>query len=195
MSKFAKWPAFTLAELLVALFILGVIATFSIPKVITAQQDGRYKAMGKEVAAMIASAYSVYQLDNSASGATGSQTLTAYMNYVSTTTNTIDSLYGWTTASCAVASGNVCLKMHSGGVLLAPVISFASTNSTNAIYFYFDPDGTSSATTNSPSKSIAFFLYANGRITSYSNMATGTTTSFGVESSCSTCDPPWFSWN
>src|SRR5688572_16992107 len=110
MPKLAKRPAFTLAELLVALFILGVIATFSIPKVLTAQQDGRYKAIGKEAAAMIAGAYSAFQLDNSVSGSTASQTLTAYMNYVSTTTAAIDSLYGWTTASCTVASGNVCLR-------------------------------------------------------------------------------------
>lgn len=46
--------AFTLAELLIALAILGVIATFTIPKVLTANQNGTFKAIGKETAAMLA---------------------------------------------------------------------------------------------------------------------------------------------
>jgi prepilin-type N-terminal cleavage/methylation domain-containing protein len=44
---------FTLAELLIALAILGVIATFAIPKVLQAQQDERKRAVFKETIAMI----------------------------------------------------------------------------------------------------------------------------------------------
>lgn len=40
--------AFTLAELLIALGILGVIATFTIPKILTAQQDAKKWAIFKE---------------------------------------------------------------------------------------------------------------------------------------------------
>lgn len=39
---------FTLAELLISLVILGEIATFTIPKVLNAQQDGRRVAIFKE---------------------------------------------------------------------------------------------------------------------------------------------------
>lgn len=39
---------FTLAELLIALTILGVIATFTIPKILTAQQASTYNAIAKE---------------------------------------------------------------------------------------------------------------------------------------------------
>ena len=39
---------FTLAELLIALGILGVIATFTIPKILTAQQDSKKWAIFKE---------------------------------------------------------------------------------------------------------------------------------------------------
>lgn len=42
---------FTLAELLIALTILGVIATFTIPKILSSQQDGKLKAIAKETAA------------------------------------------------------------------------------------------------------------------------------------------------
>ena len=58
MSKFAKYAkyswmktshsAFTLAELLIALAILGVIGAFTIPKVMVAQQSGQRNAILKE---------------------------------------------------------------------------------------------------------------------------------------------------
>ncbi len=49
---FAKVPrGFTLAELLVSLLILGEIATFSIPKILTAQQNAQKNAVFKELIA------------------------------------------------------------------------------------------------------------------------------------------------
>lgn len=42
---------FTLAELLIALAILGIIAVFAIPKALTVQQDSRKKAILKEAIA------------------------------------------------------------------------------------------------------------------------------------------------
>lgn len=48
---------FTLAELLIALSILGVIATFTIPKVLQSQQNGKYNTMAKEAIATISQAY------------------------------------------------------------------------------------------------------------------------------------------
>lgn len=51
------YKAFTLAELLIALAILGVIATFAIPKILQGQQDAQRKAVFRET---IASLYSVF---------------------------------------------------------------------------------------------------------------------------------------
>jgi prepilin-type N-terminal cleavage/methylation domain-containing protein len=48
MPQHAK-TAFTLAELLIALAILGVIATFSIPKVLQSQQNNQKQAIFKEI--------------------------------------------------------------------------------------------------------------------------------------------------
>lgn len=45
--------AFTLAELLIALSILGIIATFAIPKILTAQQNTRQKATFQETIAAL----------------------------------------------------------------------------------------------------------------------------------------------
>jgi prepilin-type N-terminal cleavage/methylation domain-containing protein len=61
---------FTLAELLIALAILGVIATFSIPKVLQSQNDTKRKAVFKEtMATIVATLYAGSQngmLQNSA---------------------------------------------------------------------------------------------------------------------------------
>lgn len=46
---------FTLAELLIALAILGVIATFTIPKVLNSQQDGQKSAVFRETIAALES--------------------------------------------------------------------------------------------------------------------------------------------
>jgi prepilin-type N-terminal cleavage/methylation domain-containing protein len=48
-----KHPGFTLAELLIALAILGVIATFTIPKVLHSQEDSKRRAIFKETIASI----------------------------------------------------------------------------------------------------------------------------------------------
>lgn len=73
---------FTLAELLISLAILGVIATFTIPKILSSQQNGQYNAEAKEVASMISGAYQAYSLNNTVSGSTTLGALTPYMNYV-----------------------------------------------------------------------------------------------------------------
>ena len=55
--------AFTLAELLIALAILGVIATFTIPKILDSGSNSQWNAIGKEAAAMVSGAYQSYKLD------------------------------------------------------------------------------------------------------------------------------------
>lgn len=52
-----KHYGFTLAELLIAIAILGVISTFSIPKVLNALQDNRKAALFKEVIATLNGAF------------------------------------------------------------------------------------------------------------------------------------------
>lgn len=56
---------FTLAELLISLAILGVLATFAIPKVLNSQQDGRKKAIFREtIASMDQMWYQAIYLEN-----------------------------------------------------------------------------------------------------------------------------------
>ena len=69
---------FTLAELLISLAILGVIATFTIPKVLYSQQDSQKKAVFKEV---IASLYQVCESGVSDGAFSATSTDTAQGTY------------------------------------------------------------------------------------------------------------------
>jgi len=191
-----KFKAFTLAELLIALAILGVIATFTIPKVLFAHESAKDNAIAKEAIAMISGAYSQYQVDATATSATTAADFTPYMNYVWVDTNaahTIDDSYN---AGTDVDCDNVhiCLKLANGSVLMYFTPSFGGTNATNALQFHIDPDGVvTDGTTNGPGKALDFWLYYNGRITTNENMTPNTCTSFSCYNPGT--DPPWFSWN
>jgi prepilin-type N-terminal cleavage/methylation domain-containing protein len=52
---------YTLAELLIALGILGVIAVFVIPKLLAIRSNQSYNSSAKEAAATISGAYQVYK--------------------------------------------------------------------------------------------------------------------------------------
>ena len=52
--KTGKPFGFTLAELLIALLILGVVATFTIPKVLQSQANSQKKAVFRETLAVVA---------------------------------------------------------------------------------------------------------------------------------------------
>lgn len=189
---------FTLAEILIAVALLSVIATFTIPKVLQNQRDSKYNAMAKEAAGMISEAYKRYRMVNTASELTTAGELMPYLNYVKVITDgTIDAYYGGTNRPCNI--GARCLVLHNGGVLqVYQNNSFCGVND-HALLFYFDPDGKETdSTTNSPGKSVVFWLYFNGRILTYKNLIPGTQSK---QAACSSftpmpnSDPPWFSWN
>src|SRR5262249_44303219 len=123
---------FTLAELLIALVILGVIATFTIPKVLVAQQDQKYDAIAKETAAMISGAYQVYQQNNTVTSTTSFQDMTPYMNYVRLfTTGKVDGDPVNGTGGMPCDSTSPCLQLHNGAVVNLSDYKFGGTNATN----------------------------------------------------------------
>lgn len=186
---------FTLSELLISLALLGVIATFTIPKVLVAQQNASYKAKAKEAAATITAAYDAYRLNNGPVGAgVGIQDLTPYMNFLQVdTSSNVDDIFGFGSWSCGPTAP--CLKFHNGGILRYDTASFGGQTTLNAVYVHFDPDGVYGGTTNGPGKSVSFFLYYDGRITDEGNLRPGTTNSVGGFSANPSLVPPWFSWN
>jgi type II secretory pathway pseudopilin PulG len=189
---------FTLAELLISLLILAEIATFTIPKIITGQQNGSYNTKVKEAAAMVTGAYQRYQNEVGATAATGIQDLTPYMNYVAANITTIvDDKQTLGTYTCASVPAAQCLRLHSGAILRYGTSAgyyFGGTNTTNAIWFDIDPDGTTDGTTNGPGKAVEFWMYYNGRLSTFGTIASNTCYNGGCANPTPTLDPPWFSW-
>jgi len=199
-EKAEKQLGFTMVELLIALLILGEIATFTIPKIIVSQQNSRNNAIAKEAAGMVAATYQNYQNANGPSSTLGIQDLTPYMNYVAANVSTtIDDKQGQGTQSCS--SGNPygqCLALHSGAILRYGQSAsnyFGGTNTTNAVWFDIDPDGTTDGTTNGPGKAIEFWLYYNGRLSTVGTVATNTCRNgANCVNPTPSLDPPWFAW-
>jgi prepilin-type N-terminal cleavage/methylation domain-containing protein len=199
---------FTLAELLIALTILGVIATFTIPKVLLSQQDTKYKAIAKEAAGALSAAFIAYQQSSTVDANTSLSDLTPYLNYIKVmTSGAVDINYGNTGSNdCATASP--CYVLANGAVIRDPYqkttagtgVRFGAISATNYIYFDVDPNGTldDTSTTNGPGKTIDFNLYSNGRIVDSGSCSTGDTTYLGGTGHNDWCpgqSPPWFSWN
>lgn len=194
----AKTRAFTLAELLIALAILGVIATFSIPKVLQSQQDASYKAIAKEAAGAIAEAYTVYRGQNTPTANTKAIDILQNLNYVKIeTTCLFDEIPTGDVADCAAANIR-CYRLHNGAILeTVDWQEFGGTATTNAIFFYLDPDGKYSGSPTGPGKSVGIFLYFNGRLTNWGNVLpnTNNNTGWGPYNPDPAKDPAWFSWN
>jgi len=189
-----KSTAFTLAELLVTIAILGVIAVFTIPKLLTGSQDNQYKAIGKEAAMMIDGAYDAYVMNNTLTLNTQNKHFTPYMNYVAyDTASIIDNVQTLGQLQCS--SGNPCFKLHSGAMLITEATHFCSTDNTAAVWFLIDPDGKYSGSTTGPGKSLKFALYYTGRIVNRGAIDANTGVACSLFSAVPAYDPPWFSWN
>jgi len=186
--KLYKSHGFTLAELLIALAILGVIATFTIPKVLFSAASGQNTAVAKEAASMVSGAYTSYSLQNGTVATnTTAGAFTSYMNYVAVDTSaaTYTGMTGCSTANI------VCMKLHNGGVLQYNSANvFNGSATTNAVLFNVDPDGTGTATP------ATFLLYYNGRLTTAQNAVAGTVANSGATITTFTTDPAYIqNWN
>jgi prepilin-type N-terminal cleavage/methylation domain-containing protein len=106
MVSYHSSKGFTLSELLVSLSVLGLIAAFAIPKVLTAVDTQATKAVGKEAISMITAAYDSLKADND--GVVGKSTtadaLAGKMNYVKSDPATLSGVY-------------TKLTLHNGGTV------------------------------------------------------------------------------
>src|SRR5438270_879458 len=101
-SLYLYRKGFTLAELLICLVILGEIATFTIPKLINAQQNKQYNTIAKEGIGSISQAYQLYTLNNTVTASTTGGFLTSYFNSVKVDTSgtTVDDITGYGSLPC-----------------------------------------------------------------------------------------------
>lgn len=188
--------AFTLAELLIALAILGVIATFTIPKVLSSQQSSQSKAIAKEAASMISGALAAYKNEHTLTSTMTAADLTPYMNYVAVDTAAqMDQWQGGNTNQCNATTWG-CLRLHNGALLgFHRTEPIGCTASNCAVYFHIDPDGQPSASSTGPYKSLSLFIYSNGRITTWGQIDSGTQNNGGSYNPQPSYNPPWFDWN
>jgi prepilin-type N-terminal cleavage/methylation domain-containing protein len=187
----ARTKAFTLAELLIALAILGIIATFTIPKVLQSQRDEKLNSIAKEAAGTVSQAYSILQMNNKRSTTTTFTDMTPYLNYVKLDTTTTINDAGSTGSSKSCGSGSAhCYLLHNGGMLWSYDDYFAGTGSTAAIRFFVDADGTFQST----DMSIYFFLYYNGRVATLKTITPNTCTDSACWNPSVAGDPAYFQW-
>jgi prepilin-type N-terminal cleavage/methylation domain-containing protein len=183
---------FTLSELLIALAILGVIATFAIPKVLQAQADSKYKAIVKEAAGMLSEAYQRQKLQSGITANTTASQFAAFFNYVKIDNSlVIDEDVGGTWTCNSI--GDDCMVLHNGAVINYIRNGYlGGTGANRAIWFMIDPDGKASS-----SGSISLWLFYNGRIMDSSALPSSTCINTGGGDWCSTSFsvPAWFSWN
>jgi prepilin-type N-terminal cleavage/methylation domain-containing protein len=188
-----RTKAFTLAELLIAVAILGEIATFTIPKIVSAQQKGTYAAAAKENIAAVSAAYRQYALNNTVSASTKFADMTPYLNYVRVdTTGSLDWIYGNTTVyNCS--SSSPCLRMHNGSTIQYwDFENYGGTSTTHGFLLLMEPDGVvSGSTATGPGKGLAIVLFYNGRISDVSQTGVSCCNTYGWPSGVI---PPWFSW-
>lgn len=187
---------FTLAELLISLAILGVIATFTIPKILVSQQNSQYNAMSKEVIASIAEAYQQHKLAGLLTTSTKPSDFSQYMNYLSLdTTTTIDDGIGAGAQTCN-ATTNKCIRLANGGLLyFADWASFSGSSNLSAAQFSFDPNGKLDPIGSPQKGNLWIFVYYNGKVTIYGNLDPGTLSTDTVRNPDPSRTPPWFSWN
>jgi len=207
MRRMYFLPAYTLTELLIALSVLGVIATFTIPKILTAYQSQKSRASAKEMAAMIVGAYEAYKKDNGYEGTPDPATignmvitdLIPYMNYTQQYTGgLIDDRPGGTLFDC---STDTCYQFANGMILrMRSNRKFCNDTTLTALPFYFDPDGVySGSTADSPGKAVNFYLYLNGTLRTRGSITASTCVKQGATQTADNPvpaeDPAWFGWN
>ena len=193
-----KLKGFTLAELLIALAILGVIATFTIPKILDSGSSSKHNAIAKEVASMVSGAYQNLKLNQQVTGATTPGDLVPYMNYVKVdSTTSIDNIPPSGSFSCSVAI-QACYLLHNGGMLWYRTDrTFGETSSTSAIEYGIDPDGEVTGVAGDTGKAVQMISYANGRLRTYGTIEPNTKFggAAGTYNPDPNNDPDWFSWS
>lgn len=198
-SKATAGHGFTLSELLIALAILGLIATFTIPKVLQSVGSSSNKTVVKEAASMINGAYdSVLADQNGVLDATNDKItkLAAKFNYVeAVTTGTLTAPTGTTFSTAPNCASITCYRLHNGAVIaFSSADDFDGSLTDGAMVFHVDPDGTGTA------ELVSLVLGSNGRMISAGGLSQFTTLQTNGRTSpdgldAADTDPTWWAWS
>ncbi|MBY0449454.1 MAG: prepilin-type N-terminal cleavage/methylation domain-containing protein [Cyanobacteria bacterium] len=151
------YAAFTLAELLISLAVLGIIAVFTIPKLLSVNEEQKNRAITKEIASSVAGAYSNFKLHNTPLATTTMDVLLPFLNYTN------------------IYAGSPNMKrlfFHNGGnVSYVITQGFGATSANNALFFKVEP---STRADEIGDNDVCFALTYRGRLTTASQLLSGT---------------------
>lgn len=173
---------FTLTELLVGLGILGLIAAFAVPKVLTASGAALANAKVHKAAQAVANGLEKWTEQNGKSANTSVQNVMSMVQHNGQITD--GRFVDWHANSvaydkmkCVASIGSLtdalCYQMPDASIVLfvnhfgggGTDLTFANAGTTNGIYFGVDPDGRDGPQDKSATGvSTAFVLSFNGRL-------------------------------
>lgn len=180
---------FSLIEVLVVVALLGLVAVFTVPKILNASSASKYTAIAKETATYLEGAMSNYLLESGLDTTSGPATLTPKMKYIKTVTSGSGAPTGETALETCGSGGRVCLLLANGGVLqYNSGNTFGGDSQTHAIYWNFDPDGAGTNTGR-----VTFVQYYDGRVTTYGALTTPASqvTTTGTTVAAQATNPTW----
>jgi prepilin-type N-terminal cleavage/methylation domain-containing protein len=133
---------FTLAELLIALMILGEIATFTIPKILSAQTNGRKNAIFKETISTLSALNNQGVTQGQVGPNSGSSSITYFssnMNAIKICSSNATTQGCWTAAMGATEATEGGMILHNGAYITG--FNTSSTVFDSVVIDWNGPDG------------------------------------------------------
>jgi prepilin-type N-terminal cleavage/methylation domain-containing protein len=190
VKSFRHQRAFSLAELLIVLAVLGIITTFTVPKILNSYQNTLYNAIGKEAMGSISQAFLSYRQDAGITANFKSNDMVSYFNGAQSYTGMVDGV-AYPGDACFSCASRTCLLLNNGAVLVLSSLTTGGTTNIHATRVHIDPK--MGCQDNNNGHTVWLLLYYNGKLTSAGNALPGTISGgFSVASGVSALDPAWF---
>jgi prepilin-type N-terminal cleavage/methylation domain-containing protein len=198
MPKHYSKTGFTLTELMIALGLVGILASIALPALLNAPQQGLVSARAKRGQATVASAYTQFVNDRGRSSTLRLNDFVDNINHTGeVTTGLMDAPPSGTAISFDCADATIaCYRLQDDSVLVYDTTQpFGGTTNWHAISYFIDPDGRyeGSVTTNttSISKSTQFLLYYDGKTRTAGRALTGSLIN-GTAAGLTVTDPTYY---
>jgi type II secretory pathway pseudopilin PulG len=179
----------TLSEILTVLIVLGIITSFTIPKLMHNSQQISWNTGAKDAMSTLSQAIQSLRNENKLRSTSSFTDLLPYMNYASLDNSSL--MNGWTVNGWSVACSAMqhCVRLHNGGVIYGSFWTFGGTSNLHVLQVFYDPDGRYMADSGA---ALIILLYFNG-LTHTRRYALPSSNSDGnIFGPDTTLDPDWF---